>query len=300
MKKAVLMAVLIPAGLSFGESRVGIGGLLNYGRDNLSTLGTGYLQSLNPERDTFTNLMPIGELYLERKTQMYTYYGGIFPKRDFFGITLGIKEIKSRTDINDIFLVFNPFRSVWEDPLLTGTDRKATNQREFGAGFMIDRKFFSINTIAVYSDVEKDKLGDRLPQLQRDGYRIENRLYLNSRISQGLFFKPGITLENFLSKGDASSYDSLGISLNLVYRKNDYILISFLNSEIQRYKEKDPVFNKKREDINTTIFTLLTKREVISKQTYISTIIGYNLKSSNLEFYDGERLFLAIITGYSF
>lgn len=81
-------------------------------------------------------------------------YEEFSPKRDFFAITLA------------------------------GVERKATNQREIGAGVMLDKRHFSLNTIAVYSDVERDKLGERTPELKRDGYRVENRLYLNISVQE--------------------------------------------------------------------------------------------------------------------
>lgn len=204
---------------AYADSRIGIGSLINYGLDNTSTLGTGYISSYSQEKDTFINFMPIGELYLEKKVSDKTYYGGIYPKRDFFGANIGIKKQFSRTDSVDLFVVYNPFRSVWEDPTELNTDRKPTNQREFGAGIILDNKYFSINTIAAYSDVEVDKLGEKFKELKRDGFRVENRVYSNIRLAEGLFFKAGVMLENFRADGKASSYDSPGISLNLVYRK---------------------------------------------------------------------------------
>lgn len=285
---------------AYADSRIGIGSLLNYGQDNTSTLGTGYLSSYTQEKDTFINFMPIGEIYLEKKVSDKIYYGGVYPKRDFFGANIGVKKQSSRTDSVDLFVVYNPFRSVWEDPLKLNSDRKPTNQRELGAGVMLDRKYFSINTIAAYSDVETDKLGERFDDLRRDGLRVENRVYANIRLADGLFFRPGLMLENFRADGKASSYDSPGISLNLVYRKKDYILITFLNTELQQYLKTDPVFGKKREDSNTTLFSILTKKGFIHQKGYISLVFGVNHRNSNIGFYDSNRVFLAFITGYSF
>lgn len=295
-----IVAILSTTVTVYADSRIGIGGLLNYGQDNTSTLGTGYISSYSQEKDKFVNFMPIGEIYLEKKNLDIIYYGGVYPKRDFFGANFGIKKQYSRTDSVDLFVVYNPFRSVWEDPLELNIDRKPTNQREFGAGLMLDKKYFSINTIAAYSDVETDKLGERFKDLKRDGFRVENRLYTNIRLADGLFFRPGIMLENFRAEGKASSYDSPGISLNLIYRKKDYVLISFLNTELQQYSKADPIFRKKREDSNTTIFSIITKRNFIQQKGYISLVFGFNYRNSNIDFYDTNRLFLAFITGYTF
>lgn len=301
MKRFLISGLLCTLSTTvYADSRIGIGGLLNYGQDNTSTLGTGYINSYSQGKDRFINFMPIGEIYIEKKVSDKTYYGGVYPKRDFFGANIGVKKQSSRTDSVDLFVVYNPFRSVWEDPLELNIDRKATNQREFGAGVMFDKKYFSINTIAAYSDVEVDKLGERFNDLKRDGFRVENRVYANIRLADGLFFKPGIMLENFRAEGKASSYDSPGISLNLVYRKKDYILITFLNTELQQYLKTDPVFGKKREDSNTTLFSILTKRKFVHQKGYISLVFGVNYRNSNIEFYDASRLFLAFITGYSF
>lgn len=41
--RALLPLLLIYINISSGENRIGFGGLLNHGRDNLSTLGTRYI-----------------------------------------------------------------------------------------------------------------------------------------------------------------------------------------------------------------------------------------------------------------
>lgn len=301
MKKMTLTGIFfLISTFAQAESRIGIGGLLNYGQDNISTFGTGYISTYDQEKDRFTNLMPIGEIYIEKKISNNTYYGGVYPKRDFFGANIGIKKQSSKTDSLDLFLVYNPFRSVWEDPLELNTDRKTTNQTEFGAGMILDRKYFSINTIIAYSDVKNDKLGERFKDLKRDGFRIENRVYANIKLAEGIFFKTGLTLENYRAEGDASSYNSPGVSINLVYRKKDYILIAFLNTELQRYSKTEPIFRKTREDINSTLFSIVTKKNFIHHKGYISLIFGTNYRDSNIDFYDANRLFLAFITGYTF
>lgn len=298
--KIVYLACVIFVSISNAGNRIGIGGLLNYGQDNTSTSGSGYINAYNQRRDKFLTFLPIGEVYLEKKISSVTYYGGVYPRADFFVANLGLKRQYSKTESIDIFLTYNPFKSVWEDPLELNSNRKPTRQQELGGGVVLDHKYFSASTLLTYRDVATDRLGERYRDLRRDGIRIENRIYTNLRLGDGLFFKPGLLLDNFKAEGKASSYNGAGISLNLAYRKKDYIMNLLLNAEIQHYGKADPVFAKKREDESTSLLFSLTKKNFLQGNTYLYIAFGVNHRNSNLDFYDSKRLFLGIITGYNF
>lgn len=82
-------------------------------------------------------------------------YEEFSPKRDFFAITLA------------------------------GVERKATNQREIGAGVMLDKGHFSLNTIAVYSDLVEERFSTLSPGK-------ESTLYSTLSDFQTLFTRPKV------------------------------------------------------------------------------------------------------------
>ncbi|MCS7171057.1 MAG: DUF2860 domain-containing protein, partial [Aquificaceae bacterium] len=159
-------------------------------------------------------------------------------------------------------------RKVWKDPYLLLQERGKTYQRDYEAGFNFWHGSISLGLKLLYSDVEEDDLGSRVPSLKRDRLLASIRTSYRQYIKESASLTPFLNLDYSHAKGDASSY--AGYSLRLVGSRRYKSLLFNASISLGQdfYKKSNPIFGRRVWETKHAIFFNLTKLNLLHPSLY--------------------------------
>ncbi|WP_020407500.1 DUF2860 family protein [Hahella ganghwensis] len=218
-------------------------------------------------------------------------------------------------------LSFIPFISgagseVWEDPFLTGNDRKETDQETNAFRFAAENILqlpISFEYIVGEIEIENEASGTSL--LDEPGGITSNEMKLLKRagdfyqvslggsvpLTDSLFLSSQISYTALDAEGEAQSFGGYGAGVKLNYMFGKYVLTGGLNYDSFEFDASHPVFDKVREDDRLSANVSFTIGEPLAfKNTHLTWFASYSEADSNIEFYDSEEAILGAIVGYSF
>ncbi|RJG39524.1 DUF2860 domain-containing protein [Motilimonas pumila] len=203
------------------------------------------------------------------------------------------------------------FSETWEDPYLTGADRKKTDQTSQGARLELKQILGSPFTFKYgYAKNEIDdetsgsSLGLSLNQQQSlvrdaDLHRFTGEMFMP--IGKGLFFQPSINYTLGDAKGDAMAYDEYGVRLTLTKVSGRHRVTGNLYYAHAKYDANNPVFNKTQKDDKYGAFALYIYDRPFNWDNASFTLLGAAIdSSSNITFYEKSNYSVAMGLAYSF
>jgi len=202
---------------------------------------------------------------------------------------------------------------IWQDPYLTGKQRKRTKTALEGVGLGADYLLGSALSLAYrYGELSIDNddagksLSSRLTpteikQLQRGEERHHALLSLTFPLTDNFFLIPGASYTLTNAEGSANNYSSEELNLTVAYQKDSFE--AFVEGYLvdAKYDEPNPVFRKKREDERYGITTGISYLNPFGwNNIKLDLLIGYSRENSNIHFFDSREEFMAAGLTYEY
>lgn len=300
--KKILLASTLAASLFANDNFIELGFGFLKSKDNFSTEQNKNISTLaNAEEESQT--IPYFDLYYAYKLNNMS---NIYLNAGVEGLRLG-SEIETGIGFFDIGLKADLMGEEWENPFLTGTNRKETDTKEVGAyiGYGLS---FSQNHEAMIKYEYSNKTYDKetvANELKREGNRhiisLENMFFTQAFNSKTALLT-NLNYEMYKADGKASTYNrydlELGISTDLSSNLN---LTTMFNAGKKDYDSVNPIFNKTVDASIYGVKAILKYDKPFSyKNTYVTLKAGYEKEDANVDFYDKEDTFAVATFGYKF
>ena len=204
----------------------------------------------------------------------------------------------------DMAVFGKPFEEVWKDPYLVDERRADTKKATYGTRFTLS-DFLGTPTELSYSlahaDVDDDDIGKRFHSLERDGWLHKARVEYGFTLSRGLSIAPGFEFSLVDLDGNASSYKGYELKLGLRKFTSDYQLHLTAGIGLNDYDSTHPIFEKTREDVTYSAFSIFTLSDLLGKEYLFGSLIaGYQHRDSNIGFLDADTFIGGLTIGYKF
>ncbi len=222
-----------------------------------------------------------------------------------------------RADETRLAVVFPLFLGtdgkVWQDPYLTGKDRKKTYAKlESAIGFSARNILGSFASIGYdYQDlsVKNDRAGEsfnnrlssnEIKQLRRNSKSHKITVFLPSlTLGGGFYLIGGVSHTRTNAEGNANSFTSHSVDLTLAYKKRQVELFGQISGGAAEYRAVNPVFSTQRKDDSRAITGGITYwRPFNWKHSSLELVFVAERNSSNINFYDANTDL--VTTGFNY
>lgn len=197
---------------------------------------------------------------------------------------------------------------VWQDPLLTGQKRKATDRSSAGLSLKwegIMESSFDIEIQARKIDFDHDKNGfSQLGELSTSGQVINeadilslrrNATYLSTELSYDFalspsdFFTPSLELIRNDADGKARTFNAAKFELSYLHLGEKWIISPSLYAGQSMYSEKNPIFNKKQDTVYYGASLDVIYQQPFDLENWgVIGGISVSKGSSDIKFYDAD------------
>lgn len=193
---------------------------------------------------------------------------------------------------------------VWADPYITGVDRLETDEdsctfklewKEIaGSNFMTTLKLIDI-------DVDQDLIGNRYPDLKRDGQLMAAEIGYVFVIGENQMIIPTFNMEMEDRDGESNSGKKAGISVSHAIELGKWCFVSSLSFGKREFDKTHPVFHETREEKEYEISELVTySRPFGWKGFFINGLVSYSRVDANIDFFNQDELTVGAGLGYEF
>jgi len=230
-----------------------------------------------------------------------------------FQYELGITHLfNNRSQLTVAYFPQLPFfNETWQDPYLTGSPRRTTDENAQGGRFALTRIAGSSITLKyafAFTAIDNEQSGQslgltdkQLTLLQRDSLYQRAEIETLFSIAPGVSFKPALQYTNRSADGKAHDFDQYGLQLAVLVFKGRHSLITTLNTSIKKFSVENPVFAQKQDTVNTAIFSVYSYAQALNWQPVSFNIMaGYKNEDSDINFYDSRGLFMSTGLTYKF
>ncbi|NOZ51969.1 MAG: DUF2860 domain-containing protein [Gammaproteobacteria bacterium] len=204
---------------------------------------------------------------------------------------------------------------VWQDPYLTGRDRKTTEARLKNAiGFSLENIGglyagidYTYQDLSIKNDRAGESLNARLTpaeikQLQRSNksHRISASLP-PFMLSSSLYLMGGASYTHTSAEGLANSFTAQSVELTLAYEKRHFEAFTHISGGVAKYRAVNPLFNtERRDELNTVAVGIAYGEPFNWKNSTLELTIASEHLSSNINFYDTRVELLTTSFNYHF
>jgi hypothetical protein len=276
--------------------------------DQLKTTGENkQIDALSGDADRYDSFVPLALFKLQytfAESGRAVYLGTPSDVSGPPGLALGWVQPLAGGSRLDLSVFTNPFSEVWQDPYLTGANRKETDKTRFGARLEYDRVLGSHVNIA-YSlsgeDVDEDDIGDRFEDLERDGFIHSAEAEYTFQLGPSVSLVPGFELAIGDIDGGANAYTGYRFRLGL--RKFSSLYQFMLTAAVgwDDFDDRHPIFDKTRNDTNYSTSGMITRSRLLGQDCLFATLMaGYHYRQSNIDFLDARTFFSGILIGIEF
>ncbi|BCL72424.1 hypothetical protein TUMSATVNIG1_43940 [Vibrio nigripulchritudo] len=197
----------------------------------------------------------------------------------------------------------------WEDPYVTGK-RKTTDI----SSDAIRLKYVSILDSNFSADLAYDtlKLGQEksgysinnnkaISSLDRDGDGVYSKLSYSYKLNDMSLIEPSVIFRSFSADGKAMSNTSYGVELSYMRFTGHHAFIVSTDYMKTSFDDEHFVFAKKREDSRYSVFAAYEYDNFMGLDDWaFNSIAGYDVNSSNIDFYKENELIVGAGLTYKF
>lgn len=201
----------------------------------------------------------------------------------------------------------------WEDPFVTGQDRKETDSKVQAIRLKYDRILgsdFSLDLAGGKLKIDDEKSGRfadlglsdaEMNSLKREGNLFISKISHRYMLSPGWFLRSGLSYQKLNADGNAMNKNEYGVEAGIARISRDYTLaLNFLYRNA-RFDETNPVFSKKQKDNRYRVNLAYSYNAPFGwKDWDFVSIAGYTHNNSNINFYDEKSLILMAGVSYKF
>ncbi|OLQ74187.1 hypothetical protein BIT28_20160 [Photobacterium proteolyticum] len=197
----------------------------------------------------------------------------------------------------------------WEDPYLTGTERQTTdisgNAYRLQYDSIMDSPF-SLDLAYYTKDIDTEQSGsqytsEQQKRLDRSGNGLYSKISYKYMINNSSLLQPAVIYKTFSADGDAMSNKSYGVELSYMKFVNRHafsISGKYLNTT---FDTVNPVFDTEQKDSEYSFFAGYEYDEFMGWDNWaFNAIAGYDVKASNINFYDETEYMLGAGVTYKF
>ena len=301
--------VILGVGYTDIESNTVAGdSLVDVGKDTIDDLSSA------PDSDDYTHPLFTGQATYTFDNRYQAFVGSSIIDR----LTLDFsQQIGVRKQFDDgqkvsVGILYGAIpNEVWEDPYLTGSPRRATDNESSGLRVEWDAILGTGANIIVdwrERDIDVDTIGasvvgcdaDCQSSLQRDGdsIRVEGAWLYD--LGNGHFLRPALRYNEFDAEGSAQERDSTTAQLTYSYMAKDYTLALTGVIGETSYDNANPIFGEKQDADNLAIDATVFYNVSADGKWQIYGNAGYGESDSDIDFHDGEMSYAAVGVYYTF
>lgn len=197
-----------------------------------------------------------------------------------------------------------PFEELWEDPYLIGVRRATTDSTKYGLHLSwtdVLGSSLALRAVVFQNSVDNDLVGQRLPDLQRDGLVAFSSAEYGFPVSKQLEILPQVAYVRGAYDGASNSFNRYRFGLGLRYRQGRLLLRQSVYYRYTDYDRIDPVFNTSREENGYGAALVAIYAAPFGWQHWtIQGQVGYGKGDTNIAFYDTESVQIGTVLYYRF
>ena len=266
-----------------------------------------------PARNNYDFIFPTGQVSYTFQNNITLYMDGGLLSGGDAGIRYTFAD-KTRLSVFSP-LILGTRGEVWQDPYLTGKNRKTTDTKlERAIGFSIDNiwgSHASIEYIYQNQSIKNDRAGNSLTarltskqinQLQRDNKSHYLATSLPPlELGHNLYLIGGASYTRAVAKGRANRFTGYQLDLTLMYEKGNLEVFGHLLTGKNNYRSTNPVFDVKRaDDLGSVAVGMTYWKPFDWKDVSLSFLVARERKSSNINFYDMQNDTIATTIRYHY
>ncbi|MEZ9336784.1 DUF2860 domain-containing protein [Vibrio splendidus] len=197
----------------------------------------------------------------------------------------------------------------WADPFITGGDREVTDfsSNAYRAKYdnILDSNF---SADFAYYTIELDKensgmfqTGSAIKSLDRDGNGLYSKISYSHQLSSNSILEPSLLYKTFSADGDAMSNTEIGTELTYkaFYGRHAFALSGKYSSV--SFDDTHVFFNKKQKDSKFGAFGAYEFDKLMGwENVSFNALAGYDVTTSNIEFYEKSELIVGVGATYKF
>lgn len=215
--------------------------------------------------------------------------------------TLGIEWSTETAGKFNLSLFYDFPGDVWEDPYLLGVDRKETDQNRYGFKLAWEAFNLKLNYELSLLDVDNDVVGDRLPDLRRNGEIHAFNAAYEIQLGEGLVLVPAIDLTLGNIEGRSNEYKGIGGGLTLMKMWGELMLMASVDIGKNDYDSVHPVFGITRKDDSLKTMAMLSWENPLGYEKWaVNMGMEYEKIDSDITFFDSSSSISFVTIGYRF
>ncbi len=197
----------------------------------------------------------------------------------------------------------------WADPFVINQAREETDLTSHAFRIKYDNileSAFSFDLAYYTVDIEDElsgvnQTGSLVQSLDRNGNGLYSKLTYTRPIGQSALFDAAVLYNSFSADGDAMSNDKLGLELSYkTFIKRHAFVLTTRYKQIS-FDDIHPIFNQEQEDDKFSLFAGYEYADVMDwKNVSFNALVGYDMTSSNIEFYESSGYIAGIGLSYKF
>jgi len=219
------------------------------------------------------------------------------------GLTLGLGHPLEGVGTVELAAIASPWSEVWKDPYLTGVARDRTWSHEFGGrlGLQgIGGSGAGLSYTAINTRVTDDAAGERFASLRRSGWTHEVEAGYQIPLRPGVFLVPSLSAAIGDLDGAAEAYRSYEGGLAAQVVREQAIVNLFVSAGRTRYGAEHPDFGERRHDSTFGGGAMATLPGLFGvPNLFADVVVGYEVRDSDLGFFDAHTAVGAVALGYS-
>ncbi len=221
-----------------------------------------------------------------------------------FAVDFGTSYTISNIGILRGDFFFSPFEETWEDPYLVGVNREETDTKKFGGKVGLNRIMGSglrVELVYMIDDVDNDLIGNRIPELERDGAIYALNMNYSFYPADNLEVRPRVSVRHGEYDGEANSFIKYKVQLEARYTISKFMIIPRAFLSYSEYDQVNPLFGETREDDGYGCSLTANYMAPFNLVNWsVAGRVSISEGNSNIDFYDTEAFSAATFVSYHF
>jgi hypothetical protein len=290
---------------------IGLGAIVINNANNLNPEGSQKrLDNLDSAADPETTLLPaiLPEVTWDAgQPDGFKFYLATDPPIEEvggFALNIGTTYNTGKAGILNTSVFFTPFEKAWENPYLTGVNRKETDTTKYGFRIGLNRIMdtgFRAQFVYLNDDVDDDAIGKLVPGLARDGAVYSLNLNYSHYVGNNLELRPRFSIRTGDYDGEANSFMKYKVDLEARYMTGKWMIIPRVFYSHSDFEERDPIFDKTRKNDSYGASLMTTYMAPFNWEKWSATcLLSISRGDSNIDFYDTESATIGGVLTYHF
>ena len=197
----------------------------------------------------------------------------------------------------------------WADPFVIDQERKETDVSSnafrikydniLDSAFSADIAYYTVDIDDEESGIAQT--GSLIDSLDRNGNGIYSKFSYSRPMGRSALFDAALLYKSFSADGDAMSNDLLGLEVSYKRFIERHAFVVTAKYKQTRFDDIHPIFNQEQDDDTFSLFAAYEYANIMNwKNVSFNAIVGYDMTSSNIDFYESNGYMAGIGLTYRF